>query len=140
MRLVLEALVEEGKITLSKRGKYSKGKPRVLTGTFQANARGFGFVLPDAEGEEDLFIPEECKNGAFQGDQVEVLVTGYKEGGLQRRKDSADFISWDRACGRPVSEKQGLWALCYRMMRMWNRIFLWQKLIQKAQMTAIKSW
>ena len=86
LRLVLEALVEEGKITLSKRGKYSKGKPRVLTGTFQANARGFGFVLPDAEGEEDLFIPEECKNGAFQGDQVEVLVTGYKEGGRREGK------------------------------------------------------
>ena len=86
LRLVLEALVEEGKITLSKRGKYSKGKPRVLTGTFQANARGFGFVLPDAEGEEDLFIPEECKNGAFQGDQVEVLATGYKEGGRREGK------------------------------------------------------
>ena len=86
LRLVLEALVEEGKITLSKRGKYSKGKPRVLTGTFQANARGFGFVIPDAEGEEDLFIPEECKNGAFQGDQVEVLVTGYKEGGRREGK------------------------------------------------------
>lgn len=86
LRLVLEALVEEGKITLSKRGKYSKGKPRVLTGTFQANARGFGFVLPDAEEEEDLFIPEECKNGAFQGDQVEVLVTGYKEGGRREGK------------------------------------------------------
>ena len=86
LRLVLEALVEEGKISLSKRGKYSKGKPHVLTGTFQANARGFGFVIPEAEGEEDLFIPEECKNGAFQGDQVEVLVTGYKEGGRREGK------------------------------------------------------
>ena len=43
-------------------------------------------MLPDAEGEEDLFIPEECKNGAFQGDQVEVLVTGYKEGGRREGK------------------------------------------------------
>ena len=38
---VLDALVEEGKITLSKRGKYSKGQTKRITGTFQANIRGF---------------------------------------------------------------------------------------------------
>ena len=69
-------------------------------------------MLPDAgRGRGSFYSGRVFKNGAFQGDQVEVLVTGYKEGGRRERKDSADFISWDRACGRPVSEKQGLW-LC----------------------------
>ena len=45
---VLDALVEEGKITLSKRGKYSKGQTKRITGTFQANIRGFGFVMVES--------------------------------------------------------------------------------------------
>ena len=42
---VLEALLEEGKIEISKRGKYFKAKKKLLTGTYTANSRGFGFVL-----------------------------------------------------------------------------------------------
>lgn len=72
---VLDALVEEGKITLSKRGKYSKGQTKRITGTFQANLRGFGFVMVEGE-EEDIFIPGENVNGAFQGDEVECIITG----------------------------------------------------------------
>ena len=72
---VLDALVEEGKITLSKRGKYSKGQTKRITGTFQANIRGFGFVMVEGE-DEDIFIPGENVNGAFQGDEVECIITG----------------------------------------------------------------
>ena len=72
---VLDALVEEGKITLSKRGKYSKGQAKRITGTFQANIRGFGFVMLEGE-DEDIFIPGENVNGAFQGDEVECIITG----------------------------------------------------------------
>ena len=72
---VLDALVEEGKITLSKRGKYSKGQAKRITGTFQANIRGFGFVMVEGE-DEDIFIPGENVNGAFQGDEVECIITG----------------------------------------------------------------
>ena len=72
---VLDSLVEEGKITLSKRGKYSKGQTKRITGTFQANIRGFGFVMVEGE-EEDIFIPGENVNGAFQGDEVECIITG----------------------------------------------------------------
>ena len=72
---VLDALVEEGKITLSKRGKYSKGQTKRITGTFQANIRGFGYVMVEGE-DEDIFIPGENVNGAFQGDEVECIITG----------------------------------------------------------------
>ena len=57
LKEVLDVLVEEGKISLSKRGKYSKGQAVRLKGVFQANARGFGFVTPE-DGAEDVFIPE----------------------------------------------------------------------------------
>ena len=79
LRKVLDALVEEGKITLSKRGKYSRGHAARLKGAFQANARGFGFVTPE-EGGDDVFIPEENLNGAFQGDEVEYIITASPSG------------------------------------------------------------
>ena len=79
LKEVLDVLVEEGKISLSKRGKYSKGQAVRLKGVFQANARGFGFVTPE-DGAEDVFIPEENISGAFQGDQVEYIVTAAPPG------------------------------------------------------------
>ena len=85
LKEVLEALEADGKIYVSKKGKYVKGQPQYLKGIFQANLRGFGFVL--REDEEDVFIPEENINGAFQGDEVEFLITKSPEG---RRKRSDD--------------------------------------------------
>lgn len=73
LKEVLDALVEEGKISLSKRGKYSKGQAVRLKGSFQANTRGFGFVTPE-DGSEDVFIAEENMAGAFQGDEVEYII------------------------------------------------------------------
>ena len=46
LRAVLDALEAEGKIFVSAKGKYTKGQAKRLTGTFQAHARGFGFVIP----------------------------------------------------------------------------------------------
>ena len=79
LKEVLDVLVDEGKISLSKRGKYSKGTAVRLKGTFQANARGFGFVTPE-DGTEDVFIPEENITGAFQGDEVEYIITAAPSG------------------------------------------------------------
>lgn len=74
LREVLEALEAEDKICVSQKGKYSKGHARRFTGIFQSNARGFGFVIREGE-EQDVFISEENKNGAFQGDEVEFIIT-----------------------------------------------------------------
>lgn len=80
LKAVLDALEEDGKISLSKRGKYMKGQAKRLTGIFQAHARGFGFVIQEGV-EEDVYISEENVNGAFQGDEVEFIVTRHKDGG-----------------------------------------------------------
>ena len=79
LKEVLDALVEEGRISVSKKGKYSKGGTKRLTGTFQANVRGFGFVIQENE-EEDVFISEENIGGAFQGDEVEFIIVNAPEG------------------------------------------------------------
>lgn len=83
LRRVLDALVDEGKISISKRGKYSSKTQQRMSGLFEANARGFGFVTP-SEGVDDVFIPEENINGAFQGDEVEYIITKSQTG---RRKE-----------------------------------------------------
>jgi len=50
------------------------GDYEVHKGTYQANARGFGFVISEGE-TEDVFIYQEDSGGAFDGDQVEFIVT-----------------------------------------------------------------
>lgn len=83
---VLDSLMEEGKIQVSKRGRYHKAQTRKLTGTFTAHAKGFGFVTVEGM-DTDIFIGEEETNGAFHGDLVEVCLKSMGEeaqGGLHR--------------------------------------------------------
>lgn len=84
---VLKELMAEGKIELSKRGKYSKAEGTFLTGTFTGNIRGFGFVSVEGEAE-DIFIPENQVNGAKHKDTVQVLLTNGRIAEGKRREGS----------------------------------------------------
>ena len=79
LKNILNSLVDEGKIHLSKKGKYSKGGTERLTGTFTSNPRGFGFVVVEGE-EQDIFVSSDDINGAFEGDVVEFVITKQPEG------------------------------------------------------------
>lgn len=81
-RSVLDALLSEGKIELTTKGRYVKSDGRFPIGTFIGNARGFGFV--EIEGrEEDLYIPESMTNNAFHLDRVQVELLPGKRGKRQ---------------------------------------------------------
>ncbi len=80
---VLNQLLMEGKIELSKRGKYSKAEGKFITGIFTGNARGFGFVTVEGE-EEDIFIPESQVNSAMHGDTVQVALSLESSSGKRR--------------------------------------------------------
>lgn len=71
----LDELLSEGKIELSKRGRYSKAQPRKAEGIFTSHARGFGFVSVEGQ-EQDIFIGENDTGDAFLGDRVEVVIKG----------------------------------------------------------------
>jgi len=72
-RNVLQALLSEGKIQVTKQGKYVKPDVNQTVGTFISHAKGFGFV--EIEGmEEDLYIPEDKTGGAFHMDRVQVVI------------------------------------------------------------------
>lgn len=92
LKAVLDALQLEGKISLSKRGKYSKGHAKRLVGVFQAHAWGFGFVIQEGV-DEDVYISEENVNGAFQGDEVEFIVTSGKEAGRRTEGKIVQILS-----------------------------------------------
>lgn len=70
---VLDALVAEGKIGVSKRGKYGKPEITSMTGIFTGNARGFGFVTIEGR-DQDVFIPGDKTGGALHGDTVQIVV------------------------------------------------------------------
>lgn len=98
----LDALLEEGKITINKRGRYeavreekkkegkksnkkakNKKEGRYLTGTFISNPKGFGFVEIEDE-ETDIYISEENTCGAFYKDLVQIEITKEEREGHRR--------------------------------------------------------
>ena len=84
LKEILDALVDEGKVHLTQKKKYMKGAPKQLTGVFQSHMRGFGFVIFEDEEMEDLFIPEDARNGAVHGDKVEAVI---EKSPVGRRKE-----------------------------------------------------
>ncbi len=79
LKRVMDALVADGKVSVTQKGKYVKGTAKQLVGTYQAHARGFGFVTVEGQAD-DIFISEDDANGAFHMDQVEVVITKAPEG------------------------------------------------------------
>ncbi len=82
-RKALDALLTEGRIQLTRQGRYVKPDENRPVGTFISHARGFGFV--EVEGyEEDFFIPDDKTGGAFHMDRVQIAFLAGRRG--QRRE------------------------------------------------------
>ncbi|MDE7029581.1 MAG: ribonuclease R, partial [Lachnospiraceae bacterium] len=81
---LLNELLAEGKLSLTKKGKFIKAKhsDKELTGTFISHPKGFGFVEIDGR-DEDLYIPENFVNGAFHKDTVRVALLSGQNGRRQ---------------------------------------------------------
>lgn len=81
LKEALNELLGEGKIQLSKRGRYSLPEEQTapIVGIYRASSRGYGFA--EVEGEpEDYYIREENSLNAFHGDRVELRLTGSVSG------------------------------------------------------------
>ena len=90
---ILNELLAEGKLSLTKKGKFIKAKhsDRELIGTFISHPKGFGFV--EIEGrDEDLYIPENFVNGAFHKDTVKVALLSTQSAGQNGRRQEAQVI------------------------------------------------
>ena len=84
LKAVLNSLLEEGSIAISKRGKYSIQEIKPIVGTFISHQKGFGFVEVEGQ-EEDYFVPAEHTGGAFHQDTVEIIVLKHSDG---KRKEA----------------------------------------------------
>ena len=62
---VLDYLVSEGRIGISKKGKYGKPEVFSVNGIFCGHPKGFGFVTVEGM-EQDVFIPED-RSGPSRG-------------------------------------------------------------------------
>ena len=85
LKLVLDELLKEGKIEVSKKGKFSKAEGKYLIGTYTGHQKGYGFVTVEGM-EEDIFIPENASMGALHKDTVQVVLTQENTG---KRKEGA---------------------------------------------------
>ncbi len=71
---VMDALVMDGKVELTKKGKYIKSEKKYETGVFTSHPKGFGFVTIEGM-DEDIFIPAEQVNGAMHMDNVQLVIS-----------------------------------------------------------------
>ena len=79
LKEVLDALIADGKIVLSKRGKYGRPEKKILTGIFSGSSRGFGFVVLEG-GQQDIYIPADLTGDAKHGDKVQITAEPARTG------------------------------------------------------------
>jgi len=94
LKRVLDILLEEGKIGISKKGKYGRVRDFARVGVFTGHARGFGFVTIEGE-EQDIFIPAEKTASAMNGDKVQVVAE--ESGAKGKRPEGAVLQVVERA-------------------------------------------
>jgi ribonuclease R len=83
-RKILRRLESQGVILKLKRQYFVRAKSNIVKGRFVASPRGYGFVIPEEESSEDIFIPGRYSGGALKGDVVEVL---YREKGKKGKPE-----------------------------------------------------
>ncbi|WP_395788512.1 ribonuclease R [Aquimonas sp.] len=72
----LGAMLRDGQLLMNRRGGYAVArKLDLVPGIVLANADGFGFLRPDARGD-DIFLPPAQMRQVLHGDRVLVSVTG----------------------------------------------------------------
>ena len=81
LQAILDELVFEGKIFVSKKGRFAVCENNLLfTGVLRTNPRGrFGFVTCE-NFEEDIYIPKDSLSTAIDKDRVLVKITGKERG------------------------------------------------------------
>ena len=112
---VLEELVKDYVVYKTKKDKYIllANCPSLKIGKYQANKKGFGFVLLNKE--DDLYISGENSNGAIDGDIVlaEVLNKGIKPEGhiikiIERNLHNlvGEIVSFKKGLGLKLDEER----------------------------------
>jgi len=73
----IDSLCAEGRLIVDRHGTVRlPSLAGEITGIFKANARGYGFIMPEqADAEEEVFIPAKATGSAMTGDRVVARIT-----------------------------------------------------------------
>ncbi|MBK3496026.1 ribonuclease R [Viridibacillus sp. YIM B01967] len=83
----LVRMEQQGQVVRSNTNRYgTPDRMNLLQGRFIGNAKGFGFVAPEEEGMDDVFIPPDAINGAINGDTVLIRVSKISSGDRREGK------------------------------------------------------
>ena len=91
---VLKAMEKEGLIVRTKKDKF--GVPErlgLISGKLEVHSKGYGFLIPEIEGEKDVFVPSSSMNGAMNGDKVLVQITREDINGKKREGEVKEVLS-----------------------------------------------
>ncbi|MBP1697124.1 MAG: RNAse, partial [Deltaproteobacteria bacterium] len=83
-REVLKDLAESGKVVRIRGNRYGlPSKMNLIVGRVKAHPDGYGFVIPEAEGEEDIFISSRNLKEAMHGDRVVARIESIRRKGKE---------------------------------------------------------
>jgi ribonuclease R len=83
-REYLKDLIEKGKIVRIRGNRYGlPSKMNLVVGRVKAHPDGYGFVIPEAEGEDDIFISPRNLKEAMHGDRVVARIESIRRKGKE---------------------------------------------------------
>ena len=89
----LKVMELEGSIVRTKKDKFAvPERMGLIKGRLQSHQKGFGFLIPEEEGERDVFIPSSFINGAMNNDRVLVQITREDVNGKKREGEVVEVI------------------------------------------------
>lgn len=79
-RQILNQLEQQGKIQKNRKEKYTINERACFVGIFEAKEKGYGFVKIETE---EVYVPIENRNGAWDGDTVQIEIVTPKIDGFK---------------------------------------------------------
>lgn len=105
---ILDKLEKEYKIQKNRKNKYSIiDENKYIKGTYRGNEKGYGFVIPENEEMEDIFIPRGNNNNALNEDIVVAEIVKESEDGKRKEGKIVSIVKHekDRVVGLFVKSK-----------------------------------
>lgn len=94
---ILDKLEKEYKIQKNRKNKYSIiDENKYIEGTYRGNEKGYGFVIPENEEMEDIFIPRGNNNNALNDDIVVVEIIKESEDGKRKEGKIVSIVKHEK--------------------------------------------
>ena len=93
LKKTLKIMELEGSIIRTNKDKFVVAeKLGLIKGRIESHKKGFGFLIPEEEGEKDVFIPSSFINGAMNNDRVLVQITRDDIDGKKREGEVIEIL------------------------------------------------